>query len=220
MFDPRTAAVAAMTLCSGIAGGLIATLSDLNALGQSDRPLNGDAVRITDRQGRVRAGLGLSGGNQEFTYFYMLDRNGKQRVSFTVSDSAPPDVLLGQASGKSGDSARGNSSREAGQGAGPAASFAQVRGKLRGTLRRGGTRDQGDQADALQELAPPRGNLAQDLNVWLSTLNGSLQQIVRARFNSADMGLFTQAERAECRGSLYCQLAFRQNAIAIISGVR
>ncbi len=227
MITRRTAAMAAMTLTSGMAGGLLATLSDLDALAQSDRPLAGDAVRLTDRQGRVRAGLGMSGGNQEFTYFYMIDRNGQEKVRLIVGDGAEPEVVFGQASprrdpqaqvpgGRSRNDARvsANPPANTGQGQCGAASFAQIKGKVTGKYRGGG----GDKADNLQELAPPRTTMAADLRNWLNALNGGLLGIVRSRFGEADMRQFTDAERNQCAGGIYCQLAFRQQAIAVLSG--
>jgi len=75
-----TTALVAATL--GTAGGWWVTQNV--AHGQSSRVLEADQFRLVDFDGVQRARLGLSGGDQQYTYFYFMDERGRNRIVLTV----------------------------------------------------------------------------------------------------------------------------------------
>jgi hypothetical protein len=74
--------------------------------------------------------------------------------------------------------------------------------------------DKADQVIALARPANPDGDVRQ----WLDAHNAALLGIVRGRYSAGDISRFTTAERSTCSANVYCIMAFRQQAIALIVG--
>jgi len=92
------------------------------------------------------------------------------------------------------------------------ATFADVQPRATGTYRI----DQKD--DSVQALQLPGNPSQDDVRKWLGALDDALLSSIRARFSPSDMAQFASAEQSKCSGNIFCQMAFRQQAIAVLMG--
>jgi hypothetical protein len=70
--------------------------------------------------------------------------------------------------------------------------------------------------DSVALLQLPPNPRAADVRNWLSAHNSALLASIRGRFSTADVNAFRRVERDACSGNLYCEMAFRQEAIALL----
>ena len=96
--------------------------------------------------------------------------------------------------------------------AAPSATFADVQPRATGAYRI----DQKD--DSVQTLQLPGNPSQDDVRKWLGALDDALLTSIRARFSPSDMSQFMSAEQGKCSGNIFCQMAFRQQAIAVLMG--
>lgn len=186
------------TLCVGLACDV--------AEAQSASELKSDRLSLTDQRGTNRVNIGLSGGNQEFTYFYMNDNSGRKRVEFTVyPDERAPTLTFFDLKGRPIQARAQNSER-------PRANFSDIRPRVNGRYQDSGG---GDKADSVQQLRTPV-NPSGDVRSWLNAHNSGLLRIIQSRFDDQNMSSFATAERQRCSGNVYCELAYRQQAISIL----
>jgi hypothetical protein len=71
------------------------------AQGQWRNVVSADLFELVDFKGVPRARLGLSGGDQSFTYLYLMDSSGRTRLKITVSPGdEKPEIRLLDTRGK------------------------------------------------------------------------------------------------------------------------
>ena len=97
----RNLAAFTVATISGFVGGLCAQfLTPVHA--QWRDVIRADQFRLVDFRGVDRARLGLSGGNQQYTYLYLMDRNGNKRVELVVQpNNSTPQIEFYDRSGNS-----------------------------------------------------------------------------------------------------------------------
>lgn len=86
--------IAAIAAVASLVSGVLTQLFTPSAVrAQWSNVIKADQFRLVDSRGVDRARLGLSGGNQEITYLYLMDRNGKNRMNITVyPDNRTPTI--------------------------------------------------------------------------------------------------------------------------------
>jgi hypothetical protein len=94
MWTKRVVLLCGLTIATGSFFGVSQELlRSTVASAQSSKRAQADLFELIDRGGTKRAALGLSGGGQEFTYFYLMDQTGKVRMQITVSrDNEAPRI--------------------------------------------------------------------------------------------------------------------------------
>jgi hypothetical protein len=193
-----------------LAGALAATFAvDIvdDAHAQSSNGATHDRFNLVDRLGKNRGSIGLSGGNQEYTYMYLSDSSGRPRVRFTVyPDRRAPTMEFLDVNGKAVATAAAPS----------APNLGDVGQRATGQYRDSAAGDEA--ADQVITLARP-ANPGGDARKWLDAHNAALLGIVRSRYSANDVTRFASAERSKCNGNIYCIMAFRQQAIVLIVGV-
>jgi hypothetical protein len=89
-----------LLLLAGAAAG-VATKHYEPASAQSGAELTGDRVSLTDQAGVTRISFGFAGGSQQFTYVWLSDSNGTERVRLTISpDKDAPELTFYNQLGK------------------------------------------------------------------------------------------------------------------------
>jgi hypothetical protein len=188
----RTSKAGLKVLLAVVCGNLIVNAADA----QSFSEIKGDRLNITDQRGVSRVSVGLSGGNQEFTYLRLLDNRGRRRIEFIVnSDSRAPTLTFYDSNGAEIQTAAGGSGRRP--------TFERVRASL-----------PDEKTDSVQKFQPPVNGV--DERRHLAAHNSGLFAIVRSQFAPQDMNKFTAAERERCSGNIYCQLDYRRRAISAL----
>lgn len=79
----RTLLTIVIAVVSGLVGSLL-TQFLIPVRAQWKDVIQADQFRLVDFRGVDRARLGLSGGDQQYTYLYLMDQDGKIRVRLTV----------------------------------------------------------------------------------------------------------------------------------------
>lgn len=74
----------------------------------------------------------------------------------------------------------------------------------------------GAKEDNVQFLRPPLNPTASDVRDWVNAHNAALLRGIRGRFGEAEIQQFLAAERKRCADGVYCQMTFRQQAIAVL----
>jgi hypothetical protein len=204
----RNLELAVVALTSGFVGAVVPTIINTSVSAQSSRALTGDRLTLTDGRGTPRVVLGFSGGKQQFTIFDLNDRNGRQRVSFSIGPEGPPTIELKD---HSGNIVQNPIRRPSQQGAGGATmTFADVRRGLTGTYARN------SKEESIQGLRPPGNPTAGNVRAFLEAHKLALLGSIQRRFTEADVRKFLDAENSSCASNVYCEMAFRQQAIDLL----